>query len=453
VESGDLFVALVGAKLDGHAYLSEVSSKQAVCAVVQRQPEIGFPAVVLVPDTRHALALLAAKFYDFPSRKLKVLGVTGTNGKTTVTYLIKTIFESRGRRTGLIGTIEYLAGNHRFVSTNTTPESLQLEQLLAIMYNERMRVAVMEVSSHALKAGRTRMIDFNVVGITNLSQDHLDFHKNMEDYKSTKAMIFDRVHGKEKWAVLNMDDPEFEYFKSHVDSSYLAYSIGNKQADILAADVKIGPGGSQFKLVTPLGEGDVSLALPGEHNVSNAICAASFAMAAGLDSGSVASGLSAASTVRGRLESVDNDRGIHIYVDYAHTPDALEHVCSVCKKLSDRNLVVVFGCGGDRDKTKRKPMGEAVSRYADTIIVTSDNPRSEDPSAIIEDIKPGLDPAVQTEIVVDRRSAIKTAIALCSEGDILLVAGKGHEDYQIIGNQRNHFDDREVICEVLGEGR
>jgi UDP-N-acetylmuramoyl-L-alanyl-D-glutamate--2,6-diaminopimelate ligase len=444
-------VALVGANMDGHDFVADASGRQAACVVLEKNVECSAPTKVIVPDTRHALASLAAKYHDFPSRELKVLGVTGTNGKTTVTYLIKSILEEKGRRTGLLGTIEYLAGKYRFDAPNTTPESLQIERLLSLMKTERIRVAVMEVSSHALKTGRVRMIEFSTVGITNLSQDHLDFHVDMEDYRNTKALLFDKVHGKDKWAILNIDDPEYDFFKGHVDSSYLTFSTKTDRADLYATNIETGPEQTRFHLVTPLGEEDVASRLVGEHNVSNAVCAAAFAMAAGMDAGTVRRGLEATGCVPGRLESVENDRGVHVLVDYAHTPDALEHVCSTCRKLANRRLVVLFGCGGDRDRSKRRLMGEAVSRYADRMIVTSDNPRTEDPAAIIEDIKPGLDKSVESEIVIDRKDAIRAALTGCSEGDVLLVAGKGHEDYMIVGTERIHFDDREVIRELLKE--
>jgi len=449
IEPDDVFVALVGANVDGHDYISNAVDKKAACLVVERMPDTQAPVCVIVPDAREALALLAAKYYDYPSRQMKTLAVTGTNGKTTVTYLIKSIFEERGRRIGLIGTIEYLTGEHRISAVNTTPESLQLERLLMIMKNERIRTVVMEVSSHALAAGRVRMIDFDVVGITNLTQDHLDFHKTMQEYRDAKATLFDMAAGDDKWAVLNLDDPEFDFFRARVKSPHLSFSILNRQADLSATDIRTSPTGSSFHLITPLGDEDIALKLAGDHNVSNAVCAAAFAMAAGMDISAIKRGLDEASHVPGRLEPIENDRGIHIFIDYAHTPDALEHACSVCRSLTESKLVVLFGCGGDRDKSKRKLMGEAVSRYADRIVVTSDNPRSEDPLAIIEDIKPGLDSAVHADIVPDRREAIKAALDSCSENDVLLVAGKGHEDYQIIGKTKTHFDDREIVRELL----
>jgi len=449
IGEGDLFVALVGANLDGHDYISDVASRKAACVVVERDIQADIPAKVVVPDTRHALALLAAKYFDYPSHHMKLLGVTGTNGKTTVAYLVQSILNQRGRKAGLIGTVEYLVGDKRFDAPNTTPESLQLEKLLSLMRAERTRFAVMEVSSHALHAGRIRMIEFAAVGITNLTQDHLDFHGSMDEYKKTKALLFDKVHGKDKWAILNMDDGEFDFFRKHVDSSYLTYSVNGKKADIRAADIDVSVSGSRFKMMTPLGSETIQLRLSGEHNISNALCAAAFAMAVGQSPTAIRKGLEAVATVPGRLEAVENDRGITIFVDYAHTPDALDNVCSVCRKLTDKNLVVLFGCGGDRDKTKRVPMAQAVCRFADKIVVTSDNPRGEDPQAIIDDMKPGLDSSIPAEENTDRREAIGAAIEMCSEGDVLLVAGKGHESYMNIGGRKIRFDDREVIKEVL----
>ena len=463
VVEGDVFVALVGANLDGHNYIADAIEKGAKCVVAEREFEQDVPARIIVPDTRHALALLAAKFYNFPSRHMKIIGVTGTNGKTTVAYLIRSIYRARGRNIGLIGTIEYLAGKHRFDALNTTPESLQIEQLLTIMRAERLRVCVMEISSHALKSGRIRMVDFNTVGVTNLTQDHLDYHGTMEDYRNTKAMLVDRVRGQDKWVILNADDPEFDFFMGHVDSSYITYSVKGNKADMRATNIETGPDGSKFTMVTPLGEEKIELKLPGEHNVANALCAAALAMGSGVDVGTVKRGLEAATFTPGRLEPVENDRGIRIYVDFAHTPDALDNVCPICKKLTreidddgnvvrEGKLVVLFGCGGDRDKSKRRPMAETVCRYADKIVVTMDNPRTENPEAIIEDIKPGLSSSIETEIETDRKKALKIALDMAESGDVLLIAGKGHETYQIIGTERVPFDDRVIIREYLSQG-
>lgn len=463
VTEGDIFVALVGANLDGHDFIGDAVSKGAKCIVAEKPVDVSVPVAITVPDSRHALALLASKYYNFPSRHMKIIGITGTNGKTTVAYLIRAIYRARGRDVGLISTIEYLAGKHRFEAFNTTPESLQIEQLLTIMRAERLRLCVMEVSSHALKTGRVRMIDFNTVGITNLSQDHLDFHGTMEDYRETKAMLFDRVRGKDKWAILNADDPEFDFFMGHVDSSYITYSIKGNKADMRAEKIETGAEGSAFTLVTPLGEEKIKINLPGEHNVSNAVCAAALAMGSGVDVGTVKRGLESVSFIPGRLEPLENDRGIKMYIDYAHTPDALENVCSIGKRLAreedsegnvvrEGKLVVLFGCGGDRDKTKRKPMAEAVCRYADKVVLTSDNPRTEDPQAIIDDAKRGINSSVESAIEPDRTKALKIALDMASTGDVLILAGKGHENYQIIGTEKTPFDDRAIIREYMSQG-
>jgi UDP-N-acetylmuramoyl-L-alanyl-D-glutamate--2,6-diaminopimelate ligase len=446
----DLFVAFPGAKFDGHDFIEDAIKAGASVIVCEKDFDSVVPCKIIVPDGRHALGLLAGKFYGYPSRKMKLVGITGTNGKTTTVYMIRSIFESRGKKTGLMGTIEYLAGQYQFEAFNTTPESLHIERLLSLMRSEGIRNVVMEVSSHALKMGRVRMIDFNVVGFTNLTQDHLDYHKTMDSYRESKAILFEKVKGKEKWAVLNMDDPNYDYFLSHSECSYLAYSINNPKADLHLENIEKVDDGYTFKLITPLGNEDIHLKLSGFYNLSNALCAAASAMAAGVDAGTLKRGLEAISSVSGRLEKVNCGQDFEIFVDYAHTPDALDNVLKSARELAgDKKLIALFGCGGDRDKEKRPMMAEAASKYADIIVLTSDNPRTEDPEQIIYDAKKGLDPDKESLIVVDRKEAIAQALSKASVGDIVVIAGKGHETYQIIGNKKEHFDDREVIRDAL----
>ena len=450
IKPGDLFFALPGAAYDGHDFIDKAISAGAVCIVCEKDFENDDVVMIKVPDSRHALALMASKYYDFPSHKLKVAGITGTNGKTTVTYMVKSIFEARNKSTGLIGTIEYLAGSHRFDAFNTTPESLHIERLLAIMHNEQIHNVVMEVSSHGLAMGRVRMIDFNVGAITNITQDHLDYHTTMEEYREAKAILFDKLKGKQKWAVLNMDDPSFDFFLGRVESSYLTYALENSRADLFLSEVEKVDDGFIFRLHTPLGVENIHLKLTGRFNLNNALCAAAVAMASGLDSGSVKQGLENMTAVPGRMEKVDFGQNFRIYVDYAHTPDALGNVMKSARELANAHkLIAVFGCGGDRDKAKRPLMSAAVSEYADLTILTSDNPRTEDPLAIIEDAKVGLIENKEHEIIPDRRQAIQEAVRKASEGDVVVIAGKGHETIQIIGTDKTHFDDREVIREVI----
>jgi len=446
----DMFVALPGARFDGHDYIEAAIKAGAMSILCEKDFKQDVPCKIIVPDSRHALALVAAKFYGFQSRKMKLSGITGTNGKTTTVYMVRSIFETRGKKTGLMGTIEYLAGQYQFEAFNTTPESLHIERLLSIMRTEGIRNVVMEVSSHALKMGRVRMIDFNVAGFTNLTQDHLDYHETMDDYRESKALLFEKMKGKEKWAVLNMDDPNYDFFLSHSDCSYLSYSLDNPKADLRLESIEKMDDGYKFDLVTPLGKEDVHLRLPGRFNLSNALCAAAVAMASGVDSGTIKRGLEAINFVPGRLEKVNCDTDFGVYVDYAHTPDALENVMKTAREMAAGNkLIALFGCGGDRDKEKRPLMSKAVSAYADIIILTSDNPRTEDPEKIIEDAKAGLDKAKENFVVTDRKEAIAKALSEASTGDVVIIAGKGHENYQIIGNKKEHFDDREIIREVL----
>jgi len=452
IEAGDMFVALVGNNFDGHDFISEVLSKGAVCVVCEKDFPGDIPCKILVPDCRHALALLASKFYDFPSRKLRIIGITGTNGKTTTCYMVKSIFEAKAKKTGLIGTIEYLAGQYQFAAVNTTPESLNIERLLSIMQGERIRNVVMEVSSHALSVGRVRMIDFDLAAITNLTQDHLDFHKTMEEYRQAKAILFDMLKSKEKWAILNMDDPDYDFFLKHSQSSYLSYALNNHRADLRLENIAETDQGFDFTLLTPLGEENIHMHLKGRFNLHNALCAAAIAMASGIDMQTIKQGLESIDYIPGRLERIESNRDFSVYVDYAHTPDALENVMKSAREIADSGrLIAVFGCGGDRDREKRPLMARAVSRHADVIVLTSDNPRTEDPALIIEDAKAGLNSEKEVHIIPDRKDAISTALTCAAAGDVVLIAGKGHEDYQIIGTEKIHFDDREVVREILKE--
>jgi len=454
IQPEDIFVALTGVNQDGHDFLAQALQAGAVCVVCERDVELAIPCRIIVPNSRHALALLAAKFYGFPSRKMKVVGITGTNGKTTTTYMVKSIFESRYKKTGLIGTIEYLAGQYQFNAFNTTPESLHLERLLSIMLSQQIRSVVMEVSSHSLAMGRVRMIDFNVAAFTNLTQDHLDYHKTMEAYREAKALLFDKVKGKEKWAVLNLDDPNYEFFYGRSDCSYLCYSFDNPKADLRLADPQPQNDGQSFRLITPLGEEEIHMKLPGRFNLYNALCAAAVSMASGLDTLSIKKGLESLAYIPGRMERVDCGQPFKVFVDYAHTPDALGNVMKSAKVLAgDHRLIAVFGCGGNRDREKRPLMAQAVSQYADLTVLTSDNPRNENPADIIAEARAGLDRARDCQVIIDRRAAIEYALHSAAAGDIVVIAGKGHETYQIIGDQKTHFDDREVVREVLKGGQ
>ncbi len=449
IKNGDLFVAITGEKDDGAKYIPDAVVKGATAVVAAKDFPTDVPCKVIVKDMRSAVARIAARYHDYPSRRLRLIGVTGTNGKTTITFLLKSILENRGKPVGVIGTLGYFTGKHAFEAVNTTPGPIELERLFTIMVAERMRYAVMEVSSHALAMRRVEELAFQVVAISNVTQDHFDYHKTFESYRDAKAHILDLVDGKDQWAILNRDDKSFDYLFKRLRSSYLTFSLSDPKAELRLEDVEMSAAGSKFTLVTPLGSEHVDYQLVGRFNLENALCAAACAMAVGLDPWTIAKGLSERSFVTGRAHRIDVGQPFTVLVDYAHTPDALANILQTGRQLTKGRLLVLFGCGGDRDRTKRPLMGQVTSTTADVVICTSDNPRTEDPLAIIADIKPGLDWHKEVVIEPDRHKAIELALSMCRESDLLVVAGKGHENYQILGEHKIHFDDREVIENYL----
>jgi len=451
IGEGDLFVAITGEKDDGIKYIANAIAKGATAVVAERDFTANPACKVIVKDMRSAVAKIAARYHKYPSKQLRLIGVTGTNGKTTITFLLKSILENRGKPVGVIGTLGYFTGKHSFEAINTTPGPIELERLLTIMTGEHLRYAVMEVSSHALAMRRVEELEFQVVAISNITQDHFDYHRSFESYRDAKAHILDLVTGQDKWAILNRDDKSFDYLLGRVKSSYLTFSLTDPRAELRLEDIEMSPSGTKFTLVTPLGKEHVDYQLVGLFNLENALCAAACAMAIGLDPWTIAKGLSERSFVMGRAHRVDAGQPFTVLVDYAHTPDALDNILQTGRQLTKGRLLVVFGCGGDRDRSKRPLMGQITSANADVVVCTSDNPRSEDPLAIIEDIRPGLDPKKEIAIEPDRQKAIELALSLCRDNDLLVVAGKGHENYQILGDRRIHFDDREIIENYLRE--
>ena len=451
IGEGDLFIAITGEKDDGAKYIGNAIAKGAAAVVAATDFTADVQCKIIVKDMRSAVARIAARFHNYPSRRLRLIGVTGTNGKTTITFLLKSILENRGKPVGVIGTLGYFTGKHSFEAINTTPGPIELERLFTIMAAEQLRYAVMEVSSHALAMRRVEELAFQVAAISNITQDHFDYHRSFESYRDAKAHILDLVTGQDKWAILNRDDKSFDYLLSRVKSSYLSFSLTDPRAELRLEDIEMSPSGSKFTLVTPLGKEHVDYQLVGLFNLENALCAAACAMAIGLDPWTIAKGLSERSFVMGRAHRVDAGQPFTVLVDYAHTPDALDNILQTGRQLTKGRLLVVFGCGGDRDRTKRPLMGKITSANADVVVCTSDNPRSEDPLAIIEDIRPGLDPNKEIAIEPDRQKAIELALSMCRENDLLIVAGKGHENYQILGERRIHFDDREIIENYLRE--
>ncbi|KPJ53477.1 hypothetical protein AMJ39_04480 [candidate division TA06 bacterium DG_24] len=456
VKKGDLFVCIKGFSDDGHRYLDDARQAGAVAAVVEEEVEAPDSfTVVHVPNSRRALALISDKYCDRPSRKLAVIGITGTNGKTTTSYLTRAVLAAAGERTGLIGTVRHWIGERAIVPVHTTPESLDLQELLASMVRENISSVVMEVSSHALALDRVVGVEFDAALFTNISRDHLDFHRTYDAYRAAKAHLFTllAVSAKEsKFAVFNFDDPVGRELADAWDGDALVYGL-DPEADVRASALETSLNRTGFSVTFAGEERRVTIPLGGKHNVHNALGAYAVGLGLGFDRGTIEDGLTAVGQVPGRFELVVDADPFSVIVDYAHTPDALRFVLSSVKELTSGRLIAVFGCGGDRDRGKRPLMGEIAASIADYTIVTSDNPRSEDPVAIIDEILDGIDrDRTPVGVEPDRRAAIEQALSAARAGDSVVIAGKGHEDYQILGSRRIHFDDRETVRELLGAG-
>ncbi|MDI6870243.1 MAG: UDP-N-acetylmuramoyl-L-alanyl-D-glutamate--2,6-diaminopimelate ligase [Bacillota bacterium] len=465
VKPGDVFVCIRGLRTDGHFYVREAVERGAVAVVAERDlPEPVQAPFVRVADTRQALGLMAARHYGHPSRSLRLIGVTGTNGKTTTTYLVKSILETAGHKVGLIGTIRNLAGQEEIPTERTTPESLDLQALLAHMRDVGCTYVVMEVSSHAVELKRIAGAEFDVGLFTNLTQDHLDFHGTFEAYRAAKGKFFTGLGHSSKpgprWAIINADDPSAEYFIRVSTVPVMTYGLA-RGCRVRAEDVRLSPTGLGYRLVAPEGVADLALHLSGEFNVYNSLAAAAAGLAERCPLNVVKQGLEAVAGVPGRFEVVDLGQPFAVVVDYAHTPDGLENLLRAAESVSRGRKILVFGCGGDRDRGKRPLMGEIAGKLADYTIVTSDNPRSEDPAAICAEVVAGVArtaPGPEAyRVLVDRRKAIQHAVEVARPGDVVLLAGKGHETYQIFADRTIHFDDREAAREALarrgGAGR
>ena len=471
VKPGYMFVALRGNTQDGHCFVKEAVRRGAVAVVLEsakfeKDIDKGV-AVVRVPDSRAALSKLAAEFYGHPYRNMTMIGITGTNGKTTTSYLLESILLSAGASPGVIGTVNDRLPGRTWEAHITTPESLELMKRLHDMDEAGVTHVVVEVSSHALEQGRVRDCPFQIAVFTNISRDHLDYHKSLEAYFEAKSRLFLGLRGGGKArspkAVINMDDPKGGTLAGLTDATVVTYGQG-RDCDFRTEDVHVSREGIEARLITPGGEIAVSSRLLGDFNIYNILAAAAAAMCLDVDPGDVASGVSHLSSVPGRLELVRNSRSLSVVVDYAHTPDALMKVLEALKPLVKGRLITVFGCGGDRDKGKRRIMGRIAGEKSNLVFITSDNPRTEEPSAIAHQIEEGVresgmeelgsiakDMAVKSGYILDlnRDSAIARAIEIADENDLVLIAGKGHEDYQITGNGKTHFDDREVAAEAI----
>lgn len=449
-----VFVAIPGNTVDGNEFIPQaiangakvvVSDKIEVLDMLPREI-----CCILVENSRQALAQLSAAWYDYPYEQLDIIGVTGTNGKTTITFLLNSIFRSAGFKTGLIGTTGIFIDDRKIPATHTTPESLELYDILRQMADEGVSKVFMEVSSHALHQKRVFGINFKGAVFTNLTHDHLDYHKTFEEYAAAKKLLFDSL-GNNSIAILNGDDKYYSYMVSDTRSEKKIIIGRTESADILISNEKLGIGSSEFTLKYKESgiEYQFGTNLSGRFNIDNAAISAVMAMASGISAEDAANGLLNTHGAPGRMEPVKLKNGAVALVDYAHTPDALQKALNACREVIDNSgkgsnrLICVFGCGGDRDKTKRPLMGRIAAEIADIAIITSDNPRTEEPIKIIGEIAAGVDDQRinRVELVVSRAEAIRQAVALSSEDDIILVAGKGHEDYQVIGKAKQYFSD------------
>ncbi|HSB68918.1 MAG TPA: UDP-N-acetylmuramoyl-L-alanyl-D-glutamate--2,6-diaminopimelate ligase [Candidatus Methylomirabilis sp.] len=461
VVPGSLFVCIQGFRQDGHAFIGDAASRGAVAVMVERDPQsLPIPpglTVIRVPDSRAGLAAASARFFAHPSRSLRLVGVTGTNGKTTTASLVESILGAAGHPCGLLGTIEYRLGRVSFPGERTTPESSDLQRLLARMRDLGAWAASMEVSSHSLVLHRVGGCEFDVGIFTNLTQDHLDFHGTMERYADAKALLFrglaaNRTKPGEAAAVLNADDPWAPFMAQATTARVIRFGMASS-AEVRVRERTLTLAGIRATAETPWGPLSIASPLVGQHNLSNILGAAAACLHLGLDPERVSAGIAGLTAVPGRFEKVEVGQPFGVVVDYAHTPDALERVLAFAREYATGRLIAVFGCGGDRDRTKRPRMGEAAARLADLVIVTSDNPRTEDPLTIIAEIDLGVKKACTDSeahaTIPDRREAIGAALARARAGDLVVIAGKGHETYQILGNRTIPFDDRVVAREVL----
>jgi UDP-N-acetylmuramoyl-L-alanyl-D-glutamate--2,6-diaminopimelate ligase len=445
VKPGALFVAIPGTQKDGTAFIGQATEKGAVAIVTSspRTTDDGQRTTITVDDPREALAVIAANFHGRPAAKLELVGVTGTSGKTTTTKMLESIFDAGDTPVGLIGTIEYRAGNERLSADRTTPDALVLQEWFAKMRDANVRYAVMEVSSHALALKRTHGVHFAAAVFTNLSQDHFDFHKDFEDYFAAKRILFDQIDRTRPTAIVNVDDEYGRRLADDLGSAAVTFGRTDEAMIRPADNFEISVRGLHGIVHTLAGDVRVESKLLGQPNLYNWMGAIGAAVAVGVPIATIEAGIRNVASVRGRFEYVESASGPTVIVDYAHKPDALDKLLHAVRGLAgERKLTLLFGCGGDRDKEKRPMMGAIAARLADYTILTSDNPRSEKPEAILDEIERGMGGAQYTRIA-DRREAIARTIAEAGDDDVIVIAGKGHESYQVVGDQVIHFDDRE----------
>ena len=452
VEMGDIFVAIKGSHFDGHNFIEDAIKKGACAVVHQNNKTYSNITNIVVSESRKALAQLSDRFYNSPSKSLKLIGITGTNGKTTTSYLIKSIIETSGEKVGLLGTISYRIENECIDASLTTPESLEMHSFFNKINKLKAKYAVLEVSSHSLKQNRTYGLKFHSAVFTNISRDHLDYHQNMEDYINSKLMLFAQLDDKGSFAIINTDDVVSERIIKNVKRNYFNYSI-TKKSDIYPINYEINFNGIRLTANTPKGEININSKLIGSFNIYNILAAIGVGIGLDIDSDAIKRGIELIENVPGRAEKLELRQKYNIIIDYSHTPDSLFNIISTMKRITKGRVIAVFGCGGDRDKGKRPIMGRIAEENADITIITSDNPRTEDPNQIISDIVQGIKKKENIIQIPDRKKAIFKALSIAEESDSVLILGKGHETYQIIGNKKIHFNDKEVVTEFFKKER
>ncbi|AYV65915.1 UDP-N-acetylmuramoyl-L-alanyl-D-glutamate--2,6-diaminopimelate ligase [Niallia circulans] len=454
VSDGSLFICIKGYTVDGHDFAQKAYESGAVAVIAERSLSLPIP-VIVVKDTKRASSVLADVFYQKPTQKLQLIGITGTNGKTTTSHLIDAILKEANKKTGIIGTMYTKIGEEIQETKNTTPEAVTLQKVFHQMVEQKVDTAVMEVSSHALVEGRVFGCDYDIAVFTNLSQDHLDYHGTMEEYKKAKGLLFTRLGNafsseKPKFAILNKDDAAANEYETITAAHILTYGI-DKEADIMAKNIKITAAGTSFDLHTPLGIHSVQLKMVGKFNVYNTLASIGAAIASNIPMEVTINALEKVAGVAGRFETVNAGQDFSVIVDYSHTPDSLQNALQTVKEFAKNKIYVIVGCGGDRDKTKRPLMAKIACEEASYAILTSDNPRSEDPLAILKDMEEGVRAEQNYTIISDRKEAIAFAVDQAQPDDVILIAGKGHETYQIIGSKVLDFDDRLVAKEAIEE--
>ena len=445
-EKGDMFVAIRGFEADGHKFIPKAVENGAAVILCEEKPSCDIP-YVLISDSRYGLAIVSRDFFGDPASEMTMIGITGTSGKTSSSYLIKHMLESKlDAKVGLIGTNGNMIGDEFLHTEHTTPESYELHKLFRHMADSGCTHVVMEVSSHSLTLERVAGIHFDVALYTNLSQDHLDFHGTMEEYAAAKRKLFSMC----SLGCFNLDDAWADFMRDGASCRTMTFSTEKNEADLVAKDIRLTADGVRFASVSGDEISITKLGIPGMFSVYNALGTMSVGLALGLSLADCSDAMSSAKGVKGRLEIVPTGRDFSVVIDYSHKPDALEKVLKTLKPVTRGRLIALFGCGGDRDKLKRPIMGRIAADNADLVVVTSDNPRTEDPDEIIREIVAGMkDKRTPTKVICDRRKAIAWAIDNAASGDVLLLAGKGHEDYQVVGHEKHHMDEREIVADCL----